>query len=117
LMVPPGYPDFMSRARFVRTGEHELVGRAWSGLGPITRVEVSTDGGTTWADAVVDPAPGRFAWHRWTFGWPARLAGRYDLLARAHDAAGNVQPVEAPWNMQGMGNNTVQRVPVVVVEA
>jgi sulfane dehydrogenase subunit SoxC len=116
LMVPPGYPDFMSRTRFVRTGEHELMGRAWSGYGPIIRVEVSTDGGGTWGEAVVEPAPGRWAWHRWTFGWPARLPGRYELLARAYDAAGHVQPVEQPWNMQGMGNNMAQRVPVVVVE-
>src|SRR5512133_1002534 len=41
LMVPPGYPDFMSRTRFVPAGEHRILGRAWSGLAPVTRVEVS----------------------------------------------------------------------------
>jgi hypothetical protein len=35
-------------------------------------------------------------------------------LLRATDAAGNVQPVEQPWNQHGLANNEVQRVPVVV---
>src|SRR3954452_15405963 len=29
LMAPPGVPDFLSRKRFVATGEHRLEGRAW----------------------------------------------------------------------------------------
>ena len=33
LMVPPGIPEFLSRARFVQAGASELVGRAWSGGG------------------------------------------------------------------------------------
>ncbi len=51
LLVPPGYPDFMSRNRFLPAGEHELVGRAWSGYAPVTGVDVSTDGGATWQAA------------------------------------------------------------------
>jgi sulfane dehydrogenase subunit SoxC len=113
LLVPPGYPDFMSRNRFVRAGEHELVGRAWSGFAPVAGVDVSTDGGATWAPAVVDAAPGRWAWARWTYRWSA-TPGQHELLARARDAAGNVQSVEQPWNVQGMGNNMAQRVTVIV---
>jgi DMSO/TMAO reductase YedYZ molybdopterin-dependent catalytic subunit len=113
LLVPPGYPDFMSRNRFVPAGEHEIVGRAWSGFAPVTGVEVSTDGGATWAPATVEPAPGRWAWSRWTYRWTA-TPGQHELLARATDAAGNAQSVEQPWNLQGMGNNMAQRVPVIV---
>jgi hypothetical protein len=36
------------------------------------------------------------------------------VSCRATDAAGNVQPLEQPWNYQGMGNNLVQTVPVSV---
>jgi DMSO/TMAO reductase YedYZ molybdopterin-dependent catalytic subunit len=114
LMVPPGYPDFMSRTRFVATGEHELVGRAWSGMAPVSRVDVSTDGGTTWADADLEPAPGRWAWRRWMYRWAPAGPGRYELLARAHDSAGNAQPVKQAWNTQGMANNMAQRVVVIV---
>ena len=51
LLVPPGIPDFPDRQRFLESGPCELEGRAWSGWAPITRVEVSVDGGQTWGDA------------------------------------------------------------------
>jgi DMSO/TMAO reductase YedYZ molybdopterin-dependent catalytic subunit len=114
LMIPPGYPDFMSRTRFVPPGEHELVGRAWSGTATLTRVEVSTDGGRSWRAARVEPSPGRWAWSRWTHRWSVTEPGEHELLARAFDASGAVQPVQQPWNEQGMGNNMAQRVRVVV---
>ena len=116
LMVPPGFPDFMSRVRIVDTGRHVLTGRAWSGWGPITGVEVSTDGGATWGDAALDPADpgGRWAWRKWAFDWDARRDGPTELLCRATDQLGQVQPVEQPWNRQGMANNMVQRIPVLV---
>jgi len=114
--VPPGFPDFMTRTRVVDAGAHVLEGRAWSGTADVTRVEVSTDGGSTWAQATLDaPLPGsRYAWRRWTWTWDADTPGRYALLARAYDANGGVQPVEQPWNRQGMANNMAQQVPVVV---
>ena len=36
------------------------------------------------------------------------------LASRATDAAGNAQPVEAPWNLKGYVNNGVERIPVTV---
>lgn len=116
LLVPPGFPDFMSRVRVVDVGEHQLTGRAWSGSAPVARVEVSVDGGTTWADADVEPQPGRWAWQRWTFHWRAGVPGPAEICCRATDELGDVQPVDQPWNRQGMANNLVQRVPVVVRE-
>jgi sulfane dehydrogenase subunit SoxC len=116
LMVPPGFPDFMTRLRVVDVGEHELRGRAWSGGGAVTRVEVSADDGRTWADADVEPASSRFAWQGWRFRWRAGGPGRATLCCRATDQRGDVQPVEQPWNRQGMANNLVQRVPVLVRE-
>ena len=111
LMIPPGFPDFLTRARIVERGAVELRGRAWSGLGPIERVEVSVDG--TWRDATLGPALGPFAWRGWSCAWDA-TPGAHVLACRATDAAGNVQPLEQPWNLQGMGNNLVQSVPVTV---
>jgi len=115
-MVPPGFPDFMSRVRIVDTGRHLLTGRTWSGWGPITGVEVSTDGGATWGDAALDPADpgGRWAWRKWSYEWAAVTEGPTELLCRATDQLGQVQPVEQPWNRQGMANNMVQRIPVLV---
>ena len=114
LMVPPGVPDFMTRRRFVSAGPCVLEGRAWSGFGAIARVEVSTDGGATWADAELGDAPGPHAWRGWSYRWDAAAPGEHELLCRATDAAGNVQPLDAAWNVGGYANNAVQRVPVTV---
>jgi DMSO/TMAO reductase YedYZ molybdopterin-dependent catalytic subunit len=111
LMAPPGFPDFLTRRRTVARGPVELRGRAWSGHGAIVRVEVGIDG--VWRDAVLQAPMGEFAWRAWSFRWDAD-AGEHVLSCRATDAAGNVQPTEAPWNVQGMGNNGVQRVTVDV---
>jgi sulfane dehydrogenase subunit SoxC len=117
LLAPPGWPDFMTRERFVRAGPVTLGGRAWSGRAPVTRVEVSTDGGASWSDAALARADAAhpFSWRPWTFVWDAR-PGTSELLTRASDELG-AQPVEAEWNRQGMANNLVQRVPVTVLPA
>ncbi|WP_371667649.1 sulfite oxidase [Streptomyces sp. NBC_00289] len=117
LLVPPGFPDFMSRTRIVRPGPLTLEGRAWSGTAPVLRAEVSTDGGRTWHEAEVEPDAGhRWAWRRWRFAWTA-TPGEHVLCARATDADGHRQPLEQPWNRGGFANNLVQQVPVVCLEA
>jgi sulfane dehydrogenase subunit SoxC len=113
LMAPPGIPDFMTRARFVEPGPCEVTGRAWSGWGAIEAVEVSTDGGTTWAEASLGPEPSPGAWRAWSYAWDA-APGEHELCCRARDAAGNAQPVDADWNVGGYANTSVQRVPVTV---
>jgi hypothetical protein len=113
LMLPPGIPEFLSRSRVVEAGECVLHGRAWSGEGEVTQVEVSTDGGTTWGDASLDASLGPWAWRGWSFAWAAE-PGEHELCCRASDAAGNVQPLEPVWNVGGYANNAVQRIAVTV---
>jgi DMSO/TMAO reductase YedYZ molybdopterin-dependent catalytic subunit len=113
LMAPPGVPDFMTRRRFVEPGLCRLEGRAWSGLAAVTGVEVSTDGGSTWAHAELGGTSGPHAWTGWGFDWQAE-PGDCELLCRARDADGNEQPLEAEWNVGGYCNNAVQRVAITV---
>jgi sulfane dehydrogenase subunit SoxC len=114
LMIPPGIPEFLTRARVVEAGPVELEGRAWSGVAPVAGVEVSADGGASWADAELEPdSLGRWAWRSWCFTWDA-TPGEHELCCRARDDAGNVQPLDPPWNLGGYANNAVQRVPVTV---
>ena len=111
LMSPPGIPDFFTRRRLVDAGRVTLRGRAWGGAAPIRRVEVGVDG--AWADARLEQPVGEWAWRGWSFDWDA-TTGDHELACRATDADGDVQPLEAPWNYQGMGNNGVQTVTVTV---
>ncbi|HWT95892.1 MAG TPA: sulfite oxidase, partial [Solirubrobacteraceae bacterium] len=113
LMVPPGIPEFMSRRRFVDAGPVVLEGRAWSGWAPISDVEVSIDGGATWARADLEPPAGPRAWSRWTFQWDAE-PGEHVLACRARDAGGRAQPDAAEWNVGGYAHTEPQRVPVTV---
>jgi DMSO/TMAO reductase YedYZ molybdopterin-dependent catalytic subunit len=117
LLVPPGFPDFMSRVRFVHAGPVALEGRAWSGWAPVERVEVSADDGRTWTDADLAPTEsGRWSWRRFTTQWDAQ-PGEYVLRARAHDGSGRVQPSAPRWSRGGFANNADQGLPVVVLAA
>jgi sulfane dehydrogenase subunit SoxC len=75
-------------------GLYQISGIAWSGAGRIRRVDISADGGSTWApaalsDPVLPKALTRFrlAW-RWS-GGPATL------MSRAVDETGAVQPTRS----------------------
>jgi sulfane dehydrogenase subunit SoxC len=72
-------------------GWWEVKGLAWSGRGRITRVEVSTDGGQSWADAelqwpVLPKASVRFR-HLWDWNGQDAI-----VVSRATDETGYVQP-------------------------
>src|SRR6266480_394711 len=89
-------------------GTHAIRGKAWSGSGPVTRVEVSFTGEGEWHEAQLEPAKGPYEWQDWSYDWEANAVGRHSLRARATDAAGNVQPEVPPWNRLGYGNNAVE---------
>ena len=75
-------------------GPLEIRGIAWSGRGKITRVEVSTDGGQSWADARLDDPVLPIAHTRFRFPWT--WDGSETILqSRAFDESGYVQPSRA----------------------
>jgi DMSO/TMAO reductase YedYZ molybdopterin-dependent catalytic subunit len=113
LMVPPGIPDFFSRARRMSPGPVTLQGRAWAGRVGIAQVDVSVDGGSTWRKAVLEAPESPYSWTGWHCDWNVE-PGEHTLCVRATDGDGNQQPMEPFWTRQGMGNNMVQRVEVLV---
>jgi DMSO/TMAO reductase YedYZ molybdopterin-dependent catalytic subunit len=89
-------------------GSYTVRGKAWSGTGPVTRVDVSLTGEGDWQPAQVEPVRSGYDWQDWTFTWESINVGRHTLRARATDAAGNVQPDVPPWNRLGYGNNAIE---------
>jgi DMSO/TMAO reductase YedYZ molybdopterin-dependent catalytic subunit len=87
---------------------YRIRGKAWTGTGPITRVELSFTGEGEWFPADVMPADSPYQWQDWYFDWTPPKTGRHSLRARATDAAGNIQPLIPPWNRLGYGNNAVE---------
>lgn len=76
--------------------------------GPITQVEVSVDGGSSWskADLINDSeAQSKWCWVLWkaTVKMSAGVTGR--ILCRATDAGGNSQPAQPQWNLRGVNYN------------
>jgi DMSO/TMAO reductase YedYZ molybdopterin-dependent catalytic subunit len=92
----------------ISVGTHTVRGKAWSGTGPVTRVDVSLTGEGDWQAAQLEPPRGPYQWQDWSFDWEANDVGRHTLRARATDAAGNVQPEVPPWNRLGYGNNAIE---------
>ena len=95
-------------------GPYTVRGKAWSGTGPVTAVDVSLTGEGDWQPAQLQAPKGPYQWQDWSFVWDANAAGRHTLRARATDAAGNVQPDVPPWNRLGYGSNAIE-VPYVDV--
>ncbi|WP_030718115.1 sulfite oxidase [Streptomyces sp. NRRL S-237] len=92
-----------------------LTGRSWSAAAPVTRIDVSTDGGGHWRRAHLHDTPRRGGWVRWSVPWTPRATGATSLLARATDATGRTQPDRSVHNTQGYLFDAVVRHPVTVV--
>jgi DMSO/TMAO reductase YedYZ molybdopterin-dependent catalytic subunit len=90
-----------------------VQGVAWSNASPVTKVDVSADGGKTWSTAKLTGTPTKYGFRKWSFAWKA-AAGQYTLMSRAANAAGQVQPMEPEWNPSGYLNNATQPMPVVI---
>ncbi len=75
-------------------GYYEISGLAWSGRGRIARVEVSADGGETWAEAALNEPVLPYCFTRFRIPW--QWNGRAAVLqSRATDETGEVQPTRA----------------------
>ncbi len=99
IITAPAFPQVLSK------GWWSVTGLAWTGRGRITRVEVSTDDGRSWADAELTPttgvkAPVRFT-HHWEWNGKAAV-----LLSRATDETGYVQPTRQELlKVRGIGTD------------
>jgi sulfane dehydrogenase subunit SoxC len=75
-------------------GLYEISGIAWSGYGRIAKVDVSADGGKTWASAALQQPVLSMALTRFRMAW--RWDGGPAILqSRAIDETGYVQPTRA----------------------
>jgi DMSO/TMAO reductase YedYZ molybdopterin-dependent catalytic subunit len=98
----------------VRPGQVMVHGAAWAGEADITKVEISTDGGTTWSPTKLGHEQAHYAWRLWSYDWKAGKAGDYTILSRATDSQGRTQPAAAVWNPSGYLYNAYDQVKVHV---
>lgn len=98
--------------KLTRKGTHEMRGIAWSGLGKITHVDVSVDGGNNWRQAALDaPVLSKaMTSFRAPFEWNGQ---ELMLMSRAVDESGYVQPllsqlIAARGDLSFYHNNAIQ---------
>jgi|SRR5579864_2044977 len=98
---------------WAKPGRLRISGAAWSNSSPVTRVDVSVDSGKSWKPAKLGKDQSRYAWRLWELDWQAS-AGKYSLMARATNAAGQTQPLTEEWNPSGYLWNVAQPVEIEV---
>jgi DMSO/TMAO reductase YedYZ molybdopterin-dependent catalytic subunit len=69
-----------------------LFGAAWAGERPIAKVEISLDGGKSWAGTKLLGDAKALQWVLWEYPWEKPERGTASIVARATDDMGNTQP-------------------------
>jgi sulfite oxidase len=100
-------------AGWAKPGPVRVRGAAWSNSSPVSKLEVSTDGGQTWKMAKVTSRQTQYGWRLWQYDWKA-AEGKYTLLSRATNLAGQTQPLSQEWNPSGYLWNVAQPVAVTI---
>jgi DMSO/TMAO reductase YedYZ molybdopterin-dependent catalytic subunit len=100
-------------ARLARDRPCEVHGKAWTGSGRLTQVEV--DAGLGWTRARLTSASGAFGWSSWSLRWRPERPGPVTLRVRATDSSGATQPERPLPNYFQYGANSLHSVEVVVL--
>jgi DMSO/TMAO reductase YedYZ molybdopterin-dependent catalytic subunit len=98
----------------LKPGAQTIQGVAWAGEADITKVEISTDGGSSWNPAQLGKDQAKYAWRLWSYQWKPSKSGDYAILTRATDSQNRVQPEAAVWNPSGYLYNAYDQVKVHV---
>lgn len=76
----------------VLQGRRQIMqGLAFAGTRGVRQVEVSTNGGGTWAPARLDVPLSPYAWVLWSYEWAVAAPGRHSLAVRATEGLGKMQ--------------------------
>jgi DMSO/TMAO reductase YedYZ molybdopterin-dependent catalytic subunit len=89
-------------------------GIAWDGGYGLRTVEISIDGGRTWASATLGQNLGRFAFHTFTFTFSPKAKGKQTVMARATNDIGQTQARELIHNPAGYHHNLIHSVTINV---
>lgn len=75
---------------------YKISGAAWGGSIPIKSVEVKIDD-APWRPARIDRRGGEFSWLLWSLEWNDVTRGEHEIVSRAIDSEGHIQPTADEW--------------------
>ena len=116
ILIPGQAP---ARQRFRKLDETEathyggkvpISGIAFAGDRGISKVEVSTDGGTSWKTAQIKDPLSQYTWVLWTSGYVPPNKENYGIVVRATDKTGKIQTTEMspPFPNGATGYHTIR---------
>lgn len=95
--------------------KYRIFGAAWAGSANISKVELTTDDGKSYAAAKLLGEPVKHAWRLWEFSWDVpNKPGKYTLKVKATDDQGNSQPLERDKDRENYMINHVVPIEVQV---
>ena len=97
----------------LKKGPIHITGLAWSGLGNIKKVEISTDKGKTWNIAKIEGSNQPLSPIRFRYNWIWK-GEETSIQSKATDSKNNTQEQRSAWSVKyGLGhlyhNNSIQR--------
>ena len=102
--------DLPRDGEILTLGPMEIGGVAFAGTRGVSKVEYSTNGGSSWEVAPFEPPLSPLTWVLWRATWTPAKEGAYRLIVRATDGAGATQDSHgAPSYPSGAaGYHTIQ---------
>jgi DMSO/TMAO reductase YedYZ molybdopterin-dependent catalytic subunit len=112
-MLPRSFFTNVKDGAVLKVGQTTIVrGIAFGGDTALAKVLFSADSGSRWQEARLGSDHGKYSFRQWEV--PLRLSspGSHQLMIKAVNAAGSVQPERANWNGAGFMRNVIESVSV-----
>ncbi|MGA2626929.1 MAG: molybdopterin-dependent oxidoreductase [Candidatus Bathyarchaeia archaeon] len=92
------------------SGSLPIAGVAFAGDRGISKVEVSTDGGSTWNPAELKTPKSPYSWVLWAYEWTPTTNGNQTIIVRATDGSGQAQDSadSQPFPNGATGYNSIE---------
>lgn len=114
-MIPRSWvTNFADGAAAPFAAEFPVRGVAMGGDAGVTRVEVSIDGGGSWADARLGRDHGRYSFRQFSATVRPTRGAPLAIMTRCTNAAGVAQPLEPNWNPSGYMRGCVETATLVL---
>ncbi|KVL63612.1 molybdopterin-dependent oxidoreductase [Burkholderia ubonensis] len=110
-MLPRSFFTNLKTGDKVSAGQPIRVrGIAFGGINALARVQISTDGGRTWADTQLGHDYGKYSFRQWQTSAHFAQRGQQTLMVRAVDSTGQAQPSTPNWNGAGFMRNVIESI-------
>ncbi|MGA0585850.1 molybdopterin-dependent oxidoreductase [Dyella sp. KRB-257] len=115
-LVPRSFITNLSDGSQVPAGHAVAVrGIAFGGDTGLAKVMWSSDGGAHWKEAALEEDYGKYSFRRWNAQFTPSSKGEKELMVKAVNSDGVVQPSTANWNPGGYMRNVIESIKVTVV--